>query len=202
MPGINDNTLVHGVLDLIDHRLRSNRPITNVNAKEKWEGTPSVLLFREHPLDEWVLTSAKLIYPSGYTALITLNRGMTEEELERAIANNKKQGHSPAVNDLPDPSQEVLNPYNLLPAEVQDPLAGTSLVEMGSHGTYEIEPTLPLDVDKDHEDYEFYTTWRLKNAIIEKSDESGTLVQHTTFHMVYDHQSRLIAALVEEDLYT
>ena len=200
MPGINDNTLVHGVIDLIDQRLRNSLPPGP--AKEKWEGTPSVILFREHPLDDWVLTSAKLIYPSGYTALIVLNRGMTEKEMERAIANNKKQGHSPPVYDLQDPSKEVLDPFNLLPAELQDPLAGTTLVEAGSHGSYEVEPTVPLDVDQDHEDYEFYTTWRLKNAIIEKSDTTGTIVQRTTFHMVYDHQSRLIAALVEEDLYT
>ncbi|MGA4519192.1 hypothetical protein ACPA0F_18200 [Solibacillus silvestris] len=197
MPGINDNSLVHGVIDLIDQRLRGNR-----STKEKWEGTPSVLLFREHPLDEWVLTSAKLIYPSGYTALITLNRGMTEEEIERAIANNKKEGYAPAVFDIADPSKEVLDPFNQLPAELQDPLAGSEVVEVGSHGSYEIEPTIPLDVvDEDHYDYEFYSTWRLKNAIIEKTNEVGMTIQKTTFHMVYDLESRLIAALVEEDIY-
>lgn len=196
MPGINDSTLVHGVLDLIEQRLKKTSSVSN-----EWDGTPSVLISREHPLDEWVVTTAMLHYPSGYTVSIVLNRGMTPEEMEQAIASNMNTAYLPPVFIPPDQTDEELDPFNFLSPEEQDPTSSIPSVEGGGHGTYNIKPTIPLDVvDKNHQDYDYYLNWRLKNVVIEKSDSSGTIIESLILHMVYDSESRLVASLVENEV--
>lgn len=195
MPGINDTTLVHGVLDLIEQKLKSTSSKNN-----EWEGTPSVLIGRDHPLDEWVVTSARLHYPSGYNVLVTLNRGMTEEEMEQAIASNLNGAYLPPVFLPPDPTDEELDPFNFLSPEEQDPNSTVPSLEGNGHGTYNIKPTVPIDVNKNHQDYDFYLNWRLKNVIIEKFDSSETTIEYLTLHMVYDSESRLVASLVENEV--
>lgn len=195
MAGINDSTFVHGVLDLIGQRLRSSASEVS-EGEDPWAGTPSALLYRDHPDDEWILTSAELIYPSGYRVSIELNRGMTDEEIDKAIANNIDPTYVP-ITATGDPTDEVLDPFNLLSNEEQDPDAPIDFVEVGSHGSFEVEPTVPKEITRNHYDFEYYYKWRLRNVLIEKSDESEEILESFYIHMVYDTDSRLVAALVE-----
>ncbi|MGM7682861.1 hypothetical protein ACSVDA_11975 [Cytobacillus sp. Hm23] len=192
MPGINDSTLVHGVLDLIEKRLKKD-----VGGQD---GSPSVILYREHPDDEWVLTRVKMIYPSGFQTDIKLNMGMTEEEIDNALIKNIESEDTsdlPSVIDVGDPSFEVLDDFNLLPHDEQGSNYVPALLEFGTHGGYLIQPSIPLDVDRDHHDFEYYKKWRLKNVLVEQRDSGGVLLQSEYLHLVYDLKSRLTAVVVE-----
>ncbi|MEC0276800.1 hypothetical protein [Peribacillus frigoritolerans] len=90
MTGINNNSLVYGVLDLIKREMSKQSPITHLSDAESdpLGDTPSVILEREHPDDEDQLTGATLVYPSGYMTHINLILGLTDEEIEIALAKN------------------------------------------------------------------------------------------------------------------
>lgn len=67
---VNDN-IVFPVLDLIRQELRDQGKIDH--------GVPSIVLYRDHPLDDEIVTSAKLTYESGLVEEIILSRGSDDE---------------------------------------------------------------------------------------------------------------------------
>lgn len=67
---VNDN-IVFPVLDLIRRELRDKGC--------EMTGIPSVRLYREHPLDDEIVTSATLTYESGFIEEIGLTRGSDDE---------------------------------------------------------------------------------------------------------------------------
>ena len=67
---VNDN-IVFPVLDLIRREIRDKGVDFN--------GIPSVRLYREHPLDDEIVTTATLTYESGLIEEITLTRGSDDE---------------------------------------------------------------------------------------------------------------------------
>ena len=63
---VNDN-IVFPVLDLIRKEMKDQYGVDH--------GIPSVILYRDHPLDDEVVTAAKLTYESGLVEEIVLSRG-------------------------------------------------------------------------------------------------------------------------------
>lgn len=201
MPGINDSTLVYGVLDLIKRELQ-NSSIHNGNSTntgvDPLGGTPSVMLEREHPNDSDVLTGAKLFYPSGWVSSIKLVLGMTDEEMEVALQKNQY-----GIDEVPDSSEDILSEWETLSAEEQSP-SYTSSDEIGSDfDDSEIYipnllPVLPEDIkNSSHSDYDFYKNWRLNKLIIEVTNELGAIQDSFAIRLVYDYRSFLTSTLVE-----
>ena len=71
MSGIVNDNIVFPVLDLIKQEMK-NKIGTD-------HGMSSVILYREHPLDDEVVTSAELTYEDGLVEEIILNRGSDDE---------------------------------------------------------------------------------------------------------------------------
>lgn len=67
---VNDN-VVFPVLDLIRKELKTSGA--------SFDGIPSVTLYRDHPLDEYVVTGATMIYESGMIEEVGLTRGSDDE---------------------------------------------------------------------------------------------------------------------------
>jgi len=68
---VNDN-IVFPVLDLIRKEMK--------NQGFEFIGIPSVILYRDHPMDDEVVTAAELTYESGLVEEIILMRGSDDEE--------------------------------------------------------------------------------------------------------------------------
>lgn len=67
---VNDN-IVFPVLDLIRKEMKSQG--------YRFDGIPSVILHRDHPLDRYIVTAANLMYESGLEEEIILSRGSDDE---------------------------------------------------------------------------------------------------------------------------
>lgn len=67
---VNDN-IVFPVLDLIRKEVSEQMGVDH--------GIPSVILYRDHPLDDEVVTAAELTYESGLVEEIILMRGSDDE---------------------------------------------------------------------------------------------------------------------------
>ena len=67
---VNDN-IVFPILDLIRQEIKDQYGLDH--------GIPSVILYRNHPLDDEIVTAAKLTYESGLVEEMILNRGSEDE---------------------------------------------------------------------------------------------------------------------------
>lgn len=201
MAGINDNTLIYGVMDLIERSMRRQEQAALIKQIEGvggnvWEGQPSTLLYREHPEDKDVLTSVELLYSSGYSRTYTFNRGMSEGEIEQALAY-EGEPPPPVPTPIEDLTGEVLPPENLLPPEQQQGWTPPTDSISAEGNSYTILPTLPMGVDRNHPDFEYCTKWRLKNVLMESTDPSGASVSREYIHLAYDRTGNLTAAVLE-----
>lgn len=200
--GLNNTSLVYGVLDLIKREIDKNNRQTNGTdgalEVEPLGGTPSAVLERLHPDDEEVLTGAKMYYDSGYVMDIQLGLGMTDEEIEAAL--NKNKYPSEAI-EPEEGEPDVLPAFNALSEEEQagetDGVTGSgSDFEEDDGETGEPTETLPEGVDEKHPDFEYYTKWRLSNVMVDVFDGGGVLVDNYNIKLVYDYRGLLVASTV------
>lgn len=203
MTGLNSSTLVYGVLDLIKRELRKNVGGSSAGGGPL-DGTPSVILERDHPEDEDQLTGALMLYPSGYQSHVYLILGMPDEDIEIALAKNHY-----VEGDIVPSKGEGLDEWEMLSFEEQQEILNPDMDdedELGSDheedsyfGEYILEPVLPEAIkDSSHPDFEFYAKWRLSKVDVTVSDPQGELVAHNLIHLVYDHKSMLQTTLAQD----
>jgi hypothetical protein len=193
VPGINNDSLVYGVLDLIKNELRRHDNNSTQTWSDPFQDTPSVLLHRLHPADDEVLTNASLYFPSGYQVEISLELGMSTDEIQSALEKNRY----PALPTGSIPG-DVLDYYSQLPLEQQmntDEKAGTGTDD---HDHADLSAVLPEEVkDASHPDYDFFTKWRLNRVRIETLNQEGNLIDSFNIRLLYDYRSFLTGTLIE-----
>lgn len=84
MPGIIQDNLLFPILDLIRSEIQKNNNAQAdvMVAGDPFGGTPSVTMYREHPLDPEVVTGATLKYnDSGYSQEIFLYFGLDSVDI-------------------------------------------------------------------------------------------------------------------------
>lgn len=79
MAGLVNDNIVFPVLDLIKDAIRDHLIKYHMEEGDPFQGTPSVELFREHPLDDEKVTGATLTYESEYALDIVLEYGSDDE---------------------------------------------------------------------------------------------------------------------------
>lgn len=78
MAGLANDYLIYPILDLIRDEMRKSN-VTNISAgSDPFAGTPSVSLWRDHPLDVDKVTGADMFYESGYKVELYLTFGTTD----------------------------------------------------------------------------------------------------------------------------
>jgi hypothetical protein len=206
MPGINDSTLVYGILDLIRREIGRQSNVesmystsSNTSGGNPLEGTPHVILEREHPEDSEVLTGVKMYYPSGWMVDIQLILGMTEEEIEAALAKNQYSTEPLTYGEFDE--NDTLDEWSRLSAEEQAGLVETEEYNTDSNlGTEDLTPVLPEEIkDRNHPDFEFFAKWRLNRVMITVLNSEGVEVDSFSILLIYDYRNFLVATLVQRD---
>lgn len=87
MAGLANDYLIYPILDLIRGEI-SKSNTTIMAESDPFSGTPSVSLWRDHPIDVDKVTGADLFYPSGYKIELYLTFGSDPSEIPPEIEPN------------------------------------------------------------------------------------------------------------------
>lgn len=186
-------------MDLINREINKYDRSSSDEGVDPFQGNPSVVLFREHPLDEDTLTGVLLAYPSGYTLDVALGLGMGDSDIEIALERNEE-------DELPE-LDTTARVDEVLPDSVIENLVvnGNSEEnqdsEIGSDGSGsffdDYVPPLPQGVDRNHPDFYYYANYRLNTVTLTTYDANKDMVKGEIVHLIYDHRSSLTATVVE-----
>lgn len=206
MAGINSNTLVFGVLDLIKKEIRRNNAVGSMYESTELQddaaggpldGVPSVILNREHPLDPDTLTGAFLYYPSEWRVEIYMGLGMSAEQMQVGIAKNNEV---PNVDDnVLVPEGDELDSFSQLTLEEQLAYRNESVPVTELHpfeGDY--APRVPDEVTgESHPDYDFLLNYRLHQVTFEVYNQINQLKNSYIIYLQYDYKGLLVGTVVE-----
>lgn len=117
---IPNENLVYPIIDLVRNELSKEYSKITENI-DPFKGTPSITLYRDHPLDSEKVTGVEMKYGSGYTLDVYLKYGSeNEEDFPNAVDSTHPDYDyyrywrlTQVVTSVVSPDEDVVVSYNI-----------------------------------------------------------------------------------------